>query len=182
MTIPTTEPRDDDPSLLRDACYPQPTPPASPFDSATYYDWKDSESLSCESVEECLERWLDDNYEKGVNVREQIKRDCPIKITAYERKPIEPSDLQSTAESLVEQAQEWFAEEFGDQDNEIPGWNADVDKELAAGFAEVMARVFAAREIESWQCEQVGARTYSAEEVEKILREHEPSLFEEEAP
>lgn len=180
--VPTDPPRDDDPSLMRDACYPRPPEKTLDdiFDGATYYDWQDGEELAAESVEECLERWLDANWERGVNVREQIKRDCPVEITAYNRNPIDDRDRARWARRLAEDLREAVAEDFGDMDGDVPGLGAEAETDIATEFVDAIKRVFEKHEVHSWRCEEAATRVYSAEEVEKIMREHDPGLFEEE--
>lgn len=185
-TEPNMTPSDDEPSLMRAACYPPPDgrPLVSKdplFDSAEYYDWRDNETLQHECVEAVLEDWADLHYEKGVNIREMIAQNCPVEITAYKRDEIDERHRARMGASLADSLAEFLAEDFGDMDGDIPGWSKDVERDVASEFAQLIERLFEKHKIHSWRCEPVATRILDASEVETILRAENPDWFEEDA-
>jgi len=147
------------------------------FESATYYTCDDdAESLSCEDAEGAIEEFLDKVYEHGVGIVESIRRHSPITVYAYARREVTLHWMHGTADELSERFDEVFSEEFGDPDGGSRISKNDL-AELARDFESAIGRLVANTEV--WQCEQVATRTYSAEEVESILRESRAEWFEE---
>ncbi|HEY5553044.1 MAG TPA: hypothetical protein VIK52_14220 [Opitutaceae bacterium] len=146
-----------------------------PFDSATYYTTDDSaETLSCGSVSEAIEEGLDGWASPDCDMVELIREHAPITIYAYEREEFNEEHLESWAESALERLYEEWCDEYGgpDGDDEFEKVTRDALPEQVALFRKIIAKV------PVWRCKQVAVRVYNADEVEAMLREDSPYLFE----
>jgi hypothetical protein len=147
-----------------------------PFDVADYYDCRESEELTSETVEEELEQFIDRNLSPECDVTEEIRKICPIEVVALSRKEITEHFVRRVAEECYARLAELFHEEYG----EIEGDYVDFDKESAEqvmrDFVPVVRKAAARGHV--WQCEQVGKREYDFEEVLRLMREHCPEWFE----
>ncbi len=154
---------------------------AHPFESADYYDTGDPEELDHETVEGALEYWLDGYGGPGSRAADDIRSHAPVTVVAYRRQQITPLHLHRLADDLAERAREQLSDDFGGPEGDLPGFSNDAQAELAHTFEVALVELVRSREIHSWQCEEVARRTYSAEEVEAILRASAPEWFEDEA-
>ncbi len=147
------------------------------FESATYYDCRNSESLQHESVEEAIEELLDLLATPVCDMRALIKEHAPITVTAYIREQVSDKFIERVASDLLEQASERFSEEFGDPDGYRDGLDdLKVTQEVGPLFVEAVKRLYAHGTV--WQCRRAGKREYSAEEVEEMMYEQNPEWFD----
>lgn len=158
----------------------EPTAPATgadPFDSADYYDCRDSETLHHTSPEEAVEAWLDHWMEPGCDVRKIIEEhEC--EITAYRRESVTEDWIRSHTEGLLEHLAECLAEDFGN-----PSGDECIDDEALKGCMPAMMAAVrqVATEAHVWRCERIASRVLDEDEVETMMREHNPHWFETDA-
>lgn len=99
---------------------------------------------------------------------EKVIRDVgTIEVTAYARKVVEPAQIKLWAERLADELNEWWPdEEYGnpDDDRTGPGDNQFV-QELTTILQAAIDRTHV------WQCEEVGKKEFSEEEVLAIMRQ-----------
>jgi hypothetical protein len=146
-----------------------------PFDTAEYYDWRDSETLTDESVEECLENLFDFWHVPGESIAASIDKHSPVTINAYAREIMSEDWVDSMGSYLLETLQEQWADNFGDPD----GDDLDVTPGHMATLVATVRLLIQGWAV--WRCEKVAEREYDADEVEKILRAQCPHWFKEEA-
>ena len=134
----------------------------SRFDNATYYDWRDSETLSYETVEECLEAFVEFHAEADEPVEDVVRRLESVKVTAYVRKTVADEWVEGVTRSLAETLEEWWIEEYGNPDGD--------DENIQEHWSDLLdgVRTIIGRE-RVWQCDDVATRTYTADEVLKLL-------------
>lgn len=145
------------------------------FDNADYYDCRDSEMLHHTSPEEAVEDWLDHWMEPGCDVRKIIEEhEC--EITAYRPEVVTEDWIRSQAEGLLEHLAENFAGDFGN-----PSADECMDdealKECMPAMMTAVRQVVAKANV--WRCERVASRVLDADEVEAMMREHNPHWFEQ---
>ena len=146
------------------------------FDNAKFYDCRDPETLTYESPEEAVERFLDYWLNPGCDVEAVIREKCtPLTVDAYNPKEISDDQREAWVLGIEAYLEEQFGEEFGDPDG-APYLDHAKDHRLAlrAWVYEVIAGEHV------WACEKVAERTYTADEVVAMMREERPDWFEEE--
>lgn len=145
---------------------------ADAYDTATYYDCCDSEEYSAESPAAALADYYDGWADPTADIAAVLRGRPPLTVTAYVRAAVPARWAQRMAERLAEDVAEDYCEEYGPPDG-----LEEVQVELL-GLALQPALEDWLKEMPVWSCEKVGQRTYSAEEVERLLREERPEWFE----
>lgn len=135
---------------------------ATEFWSCTHPD-----RLACESPEEAIVEFFDEMTEDAVSRAENF---CPLTVTRYV--PMKITTVQSQAEYAAEAFQEHLDDEYGDPD----GSTGDTlpkgaYKRLVSDLVDAFARAAATADV--WMCEPAGERTFSADEVRRIILETE---------
>lgn len=147
------------------------------FDNADYYDCSDSaEELQHASPDECVGEYLHGLIDDNGDVVAEISKFAPLTVEAYRRDPISPTWARGKAAYLVDQLLEEIAE---DEESFRPATPITEEnrQELIQGFAETIGQVMT--EIENFNCSKVATRTYQADELVALMREHMPDWFEE---
>lgn len=131
---------------------------ADPFDSADYYD--------CDREAE----------EYRYRTPQAAIRACapltgPWAVHAFKRQTVRRSWLRAIATHLVDVAEQCWGDEWGNP-NDADHFKRAVRSQCARAFE--AALVEAAAHTKVWACEHVGERTYSVEEVERILKGRRP--------
>lgn len=147
-----------------------------PFDVADYYDCRESEELTSETVEEELESFIDRNLSPECNVTEEIRKLCPIEVVAFSRKEITEHFVRNVAEECYERLSELFHEEYGEPESDYVGFDKESREQIMRDFLPVVRKAAARGGV--WQCEKVGKREYDFDEVLRLMREHCPDWFE----
>jgi hypothetical protein len=147
------------------------------YDKADYYDASGNpEALSHSSPEEAIEHMLNSWAEPGCDMRKVIAEYGACTVVAYARRRVEDSELEHRARWLAENFAENFDDDHGSPDGDETFPDA-VLKTLAEGITKLLRQ--AVDEVDVWACEECGAREYSSEETETLMREHCPEWFEE---
>ncbi len=146
---------------------------------ALFWDCRDAENLTHSSPEEAIEEYLDYLYEKDVSLLDQIKKICPLKVTGYAREEITPEFISGMAHRFAEKFTEEIEEEYGDPEGDHPMLSPEDEKSLPVAFQLAFSQILAKATV--WRCKVVETKTFTAEEVETMMRESNPSWFEEEA-
>jgi hypothetical protein len=139
---------------------------------ADYYACDDPEELQHESPEEAIRDYLDNLV--GDSWRETIAEAAPVEVTAYTRKEVPDEQIRQWTLGMVEDLEERVGDEYGGPE----GFDFE-PKAKEALFVEIMAA--ARKSINAthiWQCDQVGTREYSEEELLEMFKE---DIEEEEA-
>ena len=147
-----------------------------PFDSAEYYDCQESEVLSIESPEEAIEQQIDGWLSPTCDVEEEIRRLCPITVLAFSRRQVPASFAVSLAGQCFDRIAELFSEEYGDPDGGNDGFDKATTVAICAELLPVVRNALARATV--WPCEKVAERSYDAEQVLSLMREHCPEWFE----
>lgn len=150
-----------------------------PFDTADYYECSENiESLSHDSPEEALETYLDGYMEPDCDAEAVIRKNCPVTCTAFTRTSVPPGQARKWAEAFADLLNEWWPEEeYGDPDADADGPG---DKRFIEDVTPVIQAAIDRTHV--WQCQKVGTRTYSADEVLTMMRAEVPDWFEKEDP
>lgn len=137
------------------------------FNQAKFYSCVDPETLSHEDIDEALLEMVENEMEKDESLEDTIKRICPIEVTAYKPKDIDPAFVSGQVDYMLETFAENMAEEYGDFDG---NWGV-FDHERQAWIEKVLHAnlMKALRNTDAWQCETAGTHKFSAEEVQKLL-------------
>ena len=144
-----------------------------PFDNADFYDDGEGGPLIHESPEDAIAAIIDAGF--GRNVTEAIEKNCPLQVTAWARKKVTEDWIANEAERMAEDLNDSIEESFGDPD----GYHEDrivEQSDLQTALADLIREQTA--DCTPYQCERVGTRVYSAQEVEAILRQECPEWFE----
>lgn len=142
------------------------------YDTAEFYDCRDSERYEHESPLAAIEEYLDCFASPGCDMVAVIRERSPITVTAYERETVTDDWIWSTARNLAEFLVDGWEEDYGDPD----GSGEFDEKDVAMGLEPAIREIIAGATV--WRCEKCGERTYSAEEVEAMMREARPDWFE----
>lgn len=99
---------------------------------------------------------------------EEVLPERDVVVVQWRRRAVDREWLEGQAELLLEQFGEWFADEYGGEDDDCVKWSeadfASVEKDLAE-----LLRAHADRNLRVFQCEEVSRRTYSPAEVRAIV-------------
>lgn len=145
--------------------------------AADYYDARDSEDLTHESIAEAVEEYLDCFIDRDREPIDAIREHAPIEVTAFRRRSVDGGWIEGTARTCLEHAAEAWGEEYGDPDGGDEFDEADYDRALPAMAA--VLRDFLDKDGPTvWACSPVGKYSYSAEEVEAMMRAHRPDWFD----
>ena len=140
---------------------------------ADYYDARDVEELSHDSIEAAVEDVVDSWCERDCDVSKAIRDCAPIVVSAFRRGEVVAKWVEREADVLMEILAEHWAEEYGG--------NPDGDEPEAAPEAVtailVAVRAFVAAQ-KVYPCYAVGEYTYSVEEIETMMREYRADWFE----
>jgi hypothetical protein len=144
---------------------------------AIFWDCRDSETLRLESPEEAIEELFDDLYGGDETLLEQIAKACPLEVKGYSREEVSPNDISRLASAGCESFVENVEEEYGDPDGNVSLFKPEDEDSLRTDLQATFGRALLKATV--WRCEVVERKTYSAEEVEAILRDSCPDWFEE---
>lgn len=144
--------------------------------SHDFFDCRDSEVLSHETVEEAIEEYLDGFMTRDCDVAKLIAEHTPLEVRGFDRKPLDHGFADQSAGWLLESALEQFEEEYGGGDYPLI---EETDQAAVAAKEQIAAalRILHAS-VSVWQCEENAKREYSTEEVEAMMRENNPDWFE----
>lgn len=146
--------------------------PITPFDTAKFYDSDDCEELRHTEVEEAIEDALDSAWDKGKTPDQVLEEITPLTITAFNPKEVDPEIAGNRAQAVLDDFDESMWHDYGDQIGHNKLWTesalTSIKTKLEAGFK------LALELMSVWQCEAVGSRTYTAEEIREIV----PGWFE----
>lgn len=145
------------------------------FDKASYYTCRDAEVLTCETAEEAIVEYFEYDAEPNCRILEDIKAGCPIDVMAYTKQSV--TGVRAYLEDSIESMIESLDEEYGDPDGDT-GADGDAMAVLVDQLTPIVQQ-WIKDHYSVWACERVAKKTYSAEEVEAILRESNPEWFEE---
>lgn len=115
------------------------------------------------------EDYLIDKFDGGVLDEGLAKHIDGVEVVQYQRRTVEQKWLADMANSLLDDFNERYSEEFGGEDDDCFQPEAD-----DGPFREQLFKVLethAARNLRPYQCEEVSRRTYTREEVRAILAE-----------
>lgn len=139
------------------------------FKSADFFDCGEPEQLSHDCVEDALEYYFDSFGSLGCDMRAIITEHCPISVTAFHRKRVDTGSFQlgiaQRVETLVDNLNEDFAEEFCDPDDDSTG----IDEDAIGRIRDLVLKEFAALSV--WQCEPTESVEFSAEQVCELLKD-----------
>ena len=144
-----------------------------------FWDVSDADRLTHTSPEEAIVEYAEECYEADVPVLDWIKRVCPIEVSGYARKTVDPGFIASLAEDAVEHFTERVDEEYGDPEGDMDLFSQEEQKAFCMGLQLVFAQALSKATI--WQWEVVEKRSFTAEQVESLLRSDCPEWFEEDA-
>lgn len=128
-----------------------------PFDSADLYTCDDSpeEGLSAITPEEAI-------HDRAEELQDWTGE---FTVYAHERRAVEKGWVESMALDLAEKLSEDYEDEFGGGDD--PMIDGVTQRTLATAFGPLIKAAITKHP--PWQCEPVGQRTFTADEVRKIL-------------
>lgn len=147
------------------------------FDNANYYTCRSPELLTHTDVEDAVMEYFEYDSEPGEKILDTIKAACPLEVRAYSRQVIPDAEISANLERAVESLVENLDEEYGDPDGD-----EGADKKAQDALVEQLTPLvqqWIKDHYSVWACTQVASKSYSAEEVEAILREHFPEWFKE---
>lgn len=149
--------------------------PPRDFDHAEFYSCREPDRLTLESPEEAIAEYLAKSPQ--CDMRELIAQHSPITVTGYVPSKVRPTSATTYAKALGERLQELWEDNYGDPDGDVTSMPVEAVEAFAAEIVPAIERAFAKSRV--WHCDEAGSRTYSAEEVTALMREHCPEWFEE---
>lgn len=151
---------------------------ADRYDAADFYDASDDpENLRCETDIEAIEALLDSWTEPNCDMATVIAEHGACTVVAWARRQVSDAELERHADFLAEAFSERIDDEYANPDGK-PCLSDGVDAELRAALLPVLRAAVTRANI--WACEEVGRRSYSAEEVDAMMRDENPDWFEPE--
>jgi len=148
------------------------------FDNADYYTCRSTEFLTHADVEDAVVEYFEYDIDSDDDtILDAIKDACPLEVLAYSRQVVPDAEISANLERAVESLVENLDEEYGDPDGD-----EGADKKAQDALVEQLAPLvqqWVKDHYSVWACKQVASKSYSAEEVEAILREHSPEWFKE---
>ena len=141
-----------------------------------FWTWRqDEERLMLESPEEAIGEAIDFHAEKHTPITETIRRYTPLAIYGYATMVAQTPD----ADYAVDHFMETLADEYGDPDGDT---NDILTDEACATLKAAIEAAYeeAMKGVRIWSCEVIETKTYSTQDVEKVLREDEPEWFKDE--
>lgn len=145
------------------------------FDSAEYYDYVASNTLTHETPADAIEAYLKSFQTLGLDMTALIDNRCPIAIGAFRRRNVADGWIEHTAKCLLELAEEWFADEYGVPDAEVGIDKTDHRSALPAMKAAIK-QIAECGNVNA--CEVVAERDFDADQVTAMMRERRPEWFE----
>jgi hypothetical protein len=145
-------------------------------EGAIFYDCLASERLTCSSIEEAIEIYLETVFEADMGILELIQKYSPILVTAHKRMQISENWYQNIGNSALELIAENFSENYGDPDGGYDGFDREAFLDSRPLMIEAVKRFVSHGDI--WACVTIGERSFSALEVENLMREHREDWFE----
>lgn len=147
------------------------------YENADYYDCLASENFSQESPEEALGAYLDAWIVRGNHDVHALIRECEsITVVGYRRDTVTEEWVRSVALHFCDELIDAWEEDYGDPENGAEFKRQD----LAAKLGSVIRGAITG--VQVWRCSPCGERTYSAEEVEAMMRKCCPHWFKEAKP
>ena len=139
------------------------------FDSATYYDCVDAERFHCESVAEAIEELIDANSEPGETQKATLSRladagGIAVRAMARDDGPGD-GDRDCQAQGFILALEEWWYDNWGDPDGGDAESVPEAHDMLRQGIDAWVAKQTV------FMCEEVGTRTYTADEALAIVGE-----------
>lgn len=150
------------------------------YEKADYYDCDaDAETLSHGSWDEAIEYYLDSFFEKDCDVEKVILARVPITVTGFKRRGPDAAWIERAARTMIESFADHWSEEFGDPDRFLDDvFTTKVVARIAPGLRAWIRK--ALRHVTPWACEPVGTRTYTPDDVLRMMRRLNPQWFEKE--
>lgn len=146
---------------------------ASAFDNADFYDCRDAERFEHQRLDECIEAYVDDLGSPGDDIVKTIHDAGTLEVSAYIVKAVSQEEADRVAADLLDTAEQRWDEEYGDFEDK------------SAEFVDFLPRLKALvwemfQSQKPWQCERVGKREFSPEEIEALVRKERPDWFNDE--
>ena len=126
------------------------------FESADYYTvYKDAETFVAESPIEAILNYVEDGGEPGRS----------LVVYAHKRVRVDPGWPEEESAKIAETLSEDYDDEYGGGDEPI------IDGDRISEFRTIVSILIGhiVHRCPPWRCDPVGQRTYSPEEVAKIL-------------
>ena len=141
------------------------------FDTAKYYDCRDDpEVLNNVEVSEALEDLLEDCHDPEKTALELLDDLVPIEVSAYNPVKKTKSSIAGFADSVLEDLEERFMDDFGNIEGDFDFWSGEERKELEMKLEKVFQEALDKASV--WQCNVVAKKSFTAEEVLQIIPEY----------
>lgn len=144
---------------------------------AAFWSACDAETLTLESPTEAIHEYLDSMYDPKADILTTIARCCPLTVTGFAPVDVDERWITSLAANAVERFVEHVEEEYGHPNGDVQ--QVTDEKRDALEVAVRTAFLAAVKDLRPWLCKKVESRTYTAEDVEAILRADCPEWFGE---
>jgi hypothetical protein len=145
------------------------------FDNADFYTCSDTNRVTLESPEEAIRELLDLHMVPGRNEINVIRDHTPITVFAFKRGQVSDMWIESTAEWLLDQAAEWFSDEYGDPDGSNQDIDDDTIKHVMPAMKAAVKQLVECGTV--WNCEHVVSRNFDADQVIVMMFERYPEWF-----
>lgn len=148
------------------------------FNTADWYSVNEDGELHHTCWEDCIGEHMDASHENDVHIVDQIDTIAPLEVFAWKRKTLPPnSGLGDTAiDRMLEDFDEYYwCEEYGGVEEESPPWEGEALANTKKTLYSAMEECLQTADI--WQCEIVGSRVFSKEELTEFMKSNEPELF-----
>lgn len=149
---------------------------------ADYYQvaQHDHRRLCHETPEEAIAEYLDEQAELNEPIMSLIERLSPIEVRAFDKSVCDDAWIQEMARCAMVHVKQSFDETLmfydnGDTIEDDPSTKHVLD-EVEIGIARSLEPL---KRLRTSACESVGSMEYDADDVELIMREMEPSYFDE---
>lgn len=148
------------------------------FEGADYYECRDdAEELmhesAVEAIADLLDCWVTPLCDRVAVIEEQ----SPITVTAYRRAQIPAEEFTALALHAADGILESLDDEYNPEGCEA-GTLCEHERSLGDALEPVL-RAWCEANYQVWVCRPSAKRVYAAAEVEALMRQHEPSWFEE---
>lgn len=137
------------------------------WNDATLFDCRDGSELHHTEPVEAIEELLDMAYEEGTTLGQTVAACSPVTVNGYRPKTISPRFGEAAIDNMLEDfIENYWCEEYGNCDHQP--WGKDFNR-IRGRFYALMEECL--QSAVTWQCEKVGTREYSNDEVMEIARD-----------
>lgn len=124
------------------------------FDSADYYDCRNVERFEYETLDECIEAYIDDLGGPADDVVKLIHDVGSVTVSAHSHLVVGEDNAKRAARYLIDKAQEQWDEEYGDPEDSSADFSGFISR-----LEELVMEMWKSEK--PWMCTKIAEREFS---------------------